>query len=203
MNRDIQTLFLVLLPFLLLQAWPMGASPQHADHSKYAGMETREIKSLSAEDVQQLTEGHGWGLSLVAELNGVPGPRHLLELQRELDLSAEQVSGIEAVYRTMKNAAVPLGEELVRLERELDAAFANGSIDDRMLRDLLNSIAQTRSDLRYVHLAAHLETPLLLSRDQIDEYNRLRGYDSGDPCATVPPGHDPELWKKHNHCEEG
>jgi hypothetical protein len=36
--------------------------------------------------------------------------------------------------------------------------------------------AETRGDLRFVHLATHLETPAVLSLDQIKIYNRLRGY---------------------------
>jgi hypothetical protein len=101
----------------------------------------------------------------------------------------------------MKSEAVIAGAELIRLERELDAAFAGGTIDEAGLRVLLDSIARTRRDLRFVHLSAHLETPPLLSKDQIDSYSRLRGYGSGDPCSAVPPGHDPERWRKHNGCE--
>ena len=33
------------------------------------------------------------------------------------------------------------------------------------------------------------------------QYNVLRGYDGVDPCAAVPPGHNPEMWRKHNGCE--
>ena len=27
----------------------------------------------------------------------------------------------------------------------------------------------------------------------------LRGY-AGDPCDTVPAGHDPDMWRMHNGC---
>ena len=72
--------------FLLLSA-SLPSSAQEADHgntadlvSPYAGEEAREIRTLSEEDIRQLKNGEGWGLAKAAELNGVPGPAHLLEI---------------------------------------------------------------------------------------------------------------------------
>ena len=42
---------------------------------------------------------------------------------------------------------------------------------------------------------------ILVTEDQIQAYGRLRGYDAGDPCRAVPEGHDPAMWRKHNHCD--
>jgi hypothetical protein len=42
--------------------------------SPYAGMQTRPIKALSAEQVADLKAGRGMGLAMAAELNGYPGP---------------------------------------------------------------------------------------------------------------------------------
>jgi hypothetical protein len=47
----------------------------------------------------------------------------------------------------------------------------------------------------HVHLNAHLETSKNLSAKQIELYNELRGYSSGDPCGNITPGHDPLMWK--------
>jgi hypothetical protein len=46
----------------------------------YAGMQARPIKALSAEQIADLKAGRGMSLALAAELNGYPGPRHVLEL---------------------------------------------------------------------------------------------------------------------------
>ena len=46
----------------------------------YAGMQARAIKALSAEQIADLKAGRGLSLALAAELNGYPGPRHVLEL---------------------------------------------------------------------------------------------------------------------------
>jgi hypothetical protein len=61
--------------------------------SPYAGMQTRPIKALSAEQVADLKAGRGMGLAMAAELNGYPGPAHVLELADKLDLSDQQRTG--------------------------------------------------------------------------------------------------------------
>jgi len=43
--------------------------------------------------------------------------------------------------------------------------------------------------LRFVHLDTHLRTPDILSAEQINKYNTLRGYSSNDPCENIPEGH--------------
>ena len=100
----------------------------------------------------------------------------------------------------MKDAAIPLGKQLVALEKKLNAAFANGSVDPNDLQQRLNKIANVTAQLRYVHLVAHLQTPAILTEQQLHKYNQLRGYHASDPCANVPPGHDAKMWKQHNGC---
>lgn len=196
MNPRITILFLLLL---LVPVSAFSASgPSYK--SKYAGEEKREIKSLSEADIAELKNGEGWGLAKAAELNGIPGPAHLLEMKDEIDLNAEQTREIEDLYNKMKQEAIPLGLELIELERELNNQFANKTISYEILGVLLEKIAQVRKKLRYVHLATHLKTPHLLTPEQIALYNRLRGYSSGNPCETIPEGHDPEMWKRHHNC---
>lgn len=179
-----------------------GAGSSAGQHqSEYAGQEHRPIKSLSSDDLEDLRNGRGWGLAKAAELNGVPGPVHLLEMGEEIGLSDTQLEQIEALYAAMKERAIPLGLKLIELEGELDAAFVNRTADEAGLARLLEQIGGVYGDLRYVHLSAHLRTPDILTPEQIEKYNELRGYSSGDPCARVPAGHDPEMWKKHNNCE--
>jgi hypothetical protein len=185
---------------LMLIATFAFSEADHSHKSKYAGEEKREIKSLSATDIEELQNGKGWGLAKAAELNGVPGPVHLLEMKEEIDLSAEQIRAIEDIYMKMKQEAVPLGRELIELERELNNHFANRTITNELLRQILQKIAQVHGQLRYVHLSTHLKTPDILKSEQITLYNKLRGYSSDDPCENVPKGHDPEMWKKHHNC---
>jgi hypothetical protein len=51
--------------------------------------------------VADLKAGRGMGLALPAELNGYPGPIHVLELSDKLGLSAEQKSRIEGLFESM------------------------------------------------------------------------------------------------------
>ena len=164
-------------------------SGRHLGHaSPYAGLEEREIKSLSEEDIEALRQGGGWGLALPAELNGVPGPAHLLELRNELGLSEDQVSAIEAVQAEMRTEAIRAGERFMAAEAALDAAFTAGDLDEEHLRRLIHAAEAARGDLRFVHLSRHLSTPALLMNEQIDRYSGLRGYGSA-ACRDTAEGH--------------
>lgn len=170
--------------------------------SKYIGQEKRSIKSLSDDDIEQLSQGRGWGLAKAAELNGMPGPVHVLQMKDKIALTQQQEQRITALYEKMKAEAIPLGNKLIDLERDLNLAFEHRDIDDQSLKQKLEAISAVRTQLRYVHLKAHLETPKILSEQQISTYNQLRGYGSDkDPCTNVPPGHDPRMWRMHNGCQ--
>ena len=184
----------------------LGISATHAQttgHSHeatpYAGLETRAIKALSESDMEELLRGGGWGLALPAELNGLPGPAHLLELSDEIGLSADQVAQIEAIHAEMKREAIDGGKRLIAAEQAIEDAFAGRDVDAQKLLVLVEEASAARAQLRFVHLSRHLLMPPLLTTEQIRQYGILRGYTS-DPCANVPDGHDPEMWKRHNGC---
>jgi len=160
-------------------AVPLAKASKHGHVSPYAGEETREIKSLSAEDIAELRRGGGWGLAKAAELNGVPGPAHLLESKDRIPLSPEQVSAIQAILDQMREAAIEEGERLVERERSLDENFRNRTVSDASLQRMLAGIEESRRALRYIHLAAHLTASPLLTVEQIQSYNALQGYNTG------------------------
>ena len=154
-----------------------GHSTSGAHVSPYAGQERRAIKTLSDQDIDDLLNGRGWGLAKAAELNGLPGPAHLLEMKDEIGLLPGQVREIEGLFAEMKEKAMALGKRFVALEHSLNQAFARRDIDEDRLKTFVTAIGKVRSDLRHVHLATHLRTPKILSDDQIKAYNRFRGYD--------------------------
>ena len=155
------------LPLLIL-GFAVQASGTHRSHvSNYAGQAKLAIKSLSPDDIAELKRGGGWGLAKAAELNGVPGPAHLLKLKDEISLSDAQVSAITEIFEGMKVQAIKQGERLITLERELENHFRNRTITGSILRSSLEAIAETRMELRYIHLATHLRTPEILSPGQI------------------------------------
>src|ERR1700716_2245653 len=81
--------------------------------SPYAGYEQRPIKALSDQQVADLRAGRGMGLALAAELNGYPGPVHVLELAAPLELPPERRARTQALFEAMKAETVPLGERLI------------------------------------------------------------------------------------------
>jgi len=199
----------IFLQILLIGAFALSAQaaetghapkPPNSPKSKYAGQETRAIKSLSPDDIADLRRGGGWGLAKAAELNGVPGPAHLLEMKDKIPLSRAQVAALTEIYAAMKGRAIGQGKRLMDLERALEDHFRKATITDALLRTSLAAISEARMELRYIHLATHLKTPGILSPHQIRQYNTLRGYSDANPCATVPEGHSAEMWRKHNGC---
>ena len=183
--------------------WPITILAQdHAVHSAYAGFESREIKTLSDVDLDELRRGAGWGLALSAELNGVPGPAHLLELKDQLRLNSAQVTAIQAIFDAMLREAQEAGQRFIEAEAAIEAAFRNGDLGPKDLRALINASAAARAELRFIHLVRHLETSPLLNSEQIAQYNALRGYGETDLCDKVPEGHDPDKWRKHNGCNK-
>jgi len=193
--------FLISLGALLfvISATVNSAEPP-VYQSSYAGQEKRLIKSLSKYDIQQLRTGKGWGLAKAAELNGMPGPSHILQMKKKIGLTKKQERQVQALFNDMQEKAIPLGDELIALEAKLNNSFADKTITTSKLDQQLNSIAVVRKKLRYVHLATHLKTTKILTPNQTNEYNWLRGYHSGDPCKNIPQGHDATMWKRHNDC---
>lgn len=162
--------FVLTLSFLLA---PEG----HANSpSPYAGQEDRPVKALSEQQIEGYLQGRGMGYGKAAELNQYPGPRHVLELADELQLSPTQVKESEALFDAMQAAASKLGAQLVERERDLDGLFANATIDAEQLRALTHDIAVLEGKIRHTHLKAHLEQRALLQETQLQKYDELRGY---------------------------
>jgi Spy/CpxP family protein refolding chaperone len=154
----------------------------------YAGQQARTIKALSDDDVAALRKAEGMGMAKAAELNGYPGPAHVLALAKQLSLTEDQLRQVQLAFDRMSVAARPLGDEVIAHERTLDQLFAAGRADRDSVAAEAASIGELQGRLRSVHLAAHLEMRTLLTSDQIANYLRLRGYGDG----VAPP-------RQHHH----
>jgi hypothetical protein len=172
---------LILLAALALAGG--SAQAQHAQHPghgaasrPYAGLQEREIKALSAEERTALLEGQGMGLALAAELNGYPGPVHVLELADALQLTGEQRHATQQLMQAHKAEARDLGAQVLAAEGELDRAFAGRRIDDAEIARLTGRIGELQGRLRAAHLRTHLKQAALLTTQQVAQYQRLRGY---------------------------
>ena len=165
----------------------LASAPADAQQvlSPYRDQQFTKIRGLTEAEVGELERGAGMGLARAAELNGYPGPRHLLDAVAagQLHVTPEQNRRVEQIFDDMAGSARRLGDQIITEESALDTAFRAGTIDETDLRSRVSRIAMLRGELRAVHLGAHLETRALLSAAQVGRYNELRGYkaDSGQP----------------------
>jgi len=166
--------------FLFATALFTVSSAIYAAASPYAGQETRTIKALSAQQIQDYEAGKGMGYAKAAELNHYPGPRHVLDMANELKLSPTQIEKSQALFKDMQSKASALGKQLVEKEAELDKLFANAKINPVELQKRLDEIAAITGKLRYVHLSAHLTQQAMLTAQQLMQYDHLRGYTGGN-----------------------
>jgi Spy/CpxP family protein refolding chaperone len=152
------------------------AAGQH-DHAAMTSKVGAGTTTLSEKQVADLLAGEGMGLAKPAEMNHYPGPKHVLELAADLQLTPEQHTQVTAARESMLSEAKGIGAQIVEAERSLDAAFEGGKIDRAGLDELTARIARLQGTLRAVHLAAHLRTREVLRPDQIKRYDLLRGHD--------------------------
>ena len=187
----------IVLPFLALGfstlvSLPAGAQdcncPSPHGHgqvsaalaaSPYVGMERREVKALSEQQIDDLRAGRGMGLSLPAELNGYPGPAHVLELADALRLSDDQRAKAKELFEAMKAETIPIGERILSDETALDRLFVEKHATRVEVDAAASRIASAQGELRATHLHYHLAMTELLTPEQITQYVELRGYGSG------------------------
>jgi Spy/CpxP family protein refolding chaperone len=155
------------------------ASVLAQSHQPYAGLEGRAVKALSDQQVADLRAGRGMSLALAAELNGYPGPMHVLELADSLGLSDQQRATVQDLFEVMKAEAIPLGEQLIAQETELDRQFAQKTITSASLKAATQVIGISQAALRETHLKYHLATVEVLTPAQVRHYGALRGYEGG------------------------
>jgi hypothetical protein len=144
----------------------------------YSGMQSRPIKALSDQQVADLRAGRGMGLALAAELNGYPGPSHLLELSDRLGLTSDQHSALKEMFDAMKAETISIGETLIVQEQRLDRLFAEKTVSAEQLKEATKDIGETQARLRNAHLSYHLQARAILQLSQIRQYAELRGYGS-------------------------
>ena len=153
-------------------AWPQT-------HQPYAGMQARPVKALSDQQIADLKAGRGMGLALAAELNGYPGPMHVLELASPLGLSDDQRAKVAGLFDAMKQEAVALGERLIAAETVLDRQFADKTI---------TRIEPGRGDARHRLVAGRTEA----GASEVPPGD-ARAADARAGCALFEPA---RLWRR-------
>jgi Spy/CpxP family protein refolding chaperone len=159
--------------------------------SPYVGFETRDVKTLSPERIEGLKRGAGLGYALAAELNGYPGPMHVLELSDQLGLDADQKGRTQAIFDKMRSEARAAGDGFIAAESHLDRLFALKQITIERVEALTAVSAAQEARLRSAHLVAHIAMMNVLRPEQLESYERLRGYVSTPGGGMHHGGHAP------------
>lgn len=148
----------------------------HNQKSPYVSEVGNEIKALTEDEQTRLLNGEGMGLAKAGELNSYPGPKHVLDLSSELQLTVEQKEKTEAIFNSMKIEAKQLGKLVIEKEKELDSIFKENNLDEVLVQNKIMEISNLMGKLRIVHLDAHIKQKEILTESQIMAYNKLRGY---------------------------
>ncbi|WP_342236213.1 Spy/CpxP family protein refolding chaperone [Inquilinus sp. OTU3971] len=147
--------------------------------SPYAGLQQRTIKALADQQIADLRAGRGAGLALAAELNGYPGPSHVLELADQLALSPDQRTQVATAFAAMKDETSAIGRQVVSGEADLDRLFAGRMVTPENLNETVLRIVGAQGRLRAAHLRYHLLMTTILTPEQVANYAQLRGYAPG------------------------
>lgn len=163
------------------QASPAAASP-YADRFDASAA----IRSLNPDEIAQIERGEGAGFALPAELNGVPGPRHVLDLGHQIGLSHEQRMQVQQIYDEMRGTVIPAGERYLAAVLALEEDFRAGTLTEETLPGRVGEVSRLEGELAAAHLVAHLQTAQVLTAEQIATYQQLRGYQPVAAAVSTP-----------------
>ncbi len=163
--------------FLMLLALPLAA--QHEQHMKSPAAVSQTPQTMAQHHAfleaehQAIERGEGFGMALAADKNGYPGPKHVLDMKKELKLTPAQEGAMEKLMAEMKTKALAKGKDVLLAEKRLEELFAQGKSEDE-LREETYRVASLRAELRWVHLATHLAARKILTAKQIAAYQQMR-----------------------------
>ncbi|MDP8923129.1 MAG: DUF305 domain-containing protein [Chloroflexota bacterium] len=159
---------------------PAGADSAMAgrERSPHAGTfdPNSTIRALTPSEIADIRAGAGAGLARAAELNGYPGPRHVLDLADRLGLSEEQRLAVQGVYDRMAATAPAAGQRFLDAQARLEEDLRAGTLTTEVLPTRITEAGQLQSALQSIHLEAHLATAAILTPEQIAAYDDARGY---------------------------
>ena len=139
------------------------------------GMGGGMLGGVSKQEKEALLKGAGLGAGMIAMTNGYPGPKHVLEMGDELELTAAQRESLGKIYGNVKARSVELGTELVEKDEKLTALFASGSASTGEVEKLSREIGELQGRVRAEHLNAHVETFDTLTPAQRETLSSMQG----------------------------
>jgi Spy/CpxP family protein refolding chaperone len=170
-------LFGALVALATMLAGAIPAPAQHHGHGHTPGTPADgHLRAQACVDEFEavVRDGRGFGMAFAADQQGYPGPLHVLELKERLRLDAAQEARVRALLQAMFDEARPKGARLLDAEARLRRLFGAGTADASAVRRAVAEVEQARTELRLVHLLAHLETRSLLTEAQRRAYHEAR-----------------------------
>ncbi|MHC4992594.1 MAG: hypothetical protein ACYTGC_16610 [Planctomycetota bacterium] len=139
--------------------------------------EDENLRHLTRAQVEGLRSGRGLGLAKPAEMHGMPGPKHVLELANELGLTPTQREHADRLFDRMHDRAVAAGKAVLEAEARVGSIMRDHPPE--MGTELARALAEAGAawaEVALAHIEAHISMTRVLTPAQIEGYARLRGY---------------------------
>lgn len=147
-----------------------GGDAGHAGH-----VHGGAIRSLPGRDIVALAGGEGGGLAKIADLNGYPGPRHVLDMDAHLNLTTRQREQLRQVMSTMEADAKEVATRYLSALAQLEEDTRQGSLSGDQFLKRYRAVEALRTELGAVHLITHFKTKDLLTPAQVATYYKPQG----------------------------
>lgn len=135
----------------------------------------REIPSaMTASEVEAYLSGEPQTEILSAETFGYPDPRRVVTLEKQLELTAEQLEKAVNWAGKVRRETALLGKKIIEQELFLDDYFRKGQTDYPALANRVESIGTLRWRLRLNLLHLYILTRELLTEEQLKKYHELK-----------------------------
>jgi Spy/CpxP family protein refolding chaperone len=171
MEVSMRTLMTSIIVAVLLVTG--GALAQHGDHQHGGGQGHQAAQACVDQFNKVVGDGRGFGMAFAADQNGYPGPMHVLELKDRLKLTADQEAKTRELYAAVR-AELPKSTRLLEAERRLERLFADRAASEPAVRAAAAEVEHARTEVRLVHLLAHVRTRDLLTEEQRRIYHEAR-----------------------------
>ncbi len=191
------------LGLLLTFSFSTGLTANEKYSFNTIGLENTPLKSLSKNHMFILEKNISWELTITSEMNGFDEENYLLQIQDKISLVGKQQTNTNSEIGGIQNNAIKLSTELIYLEKQLNNAFSNNSINEMKLDKYISEIMNIRAKLRFLKFSTALQTPNIFKQEEVFLYSSLRGYspEYKNPCLYTPTGYDVQMWKKYNGCK--
>jgi len=96
--------------------------------------------------------------------------------KKTVDAGVAAIKEMLPVVNAVKRETIPVGQQLLAEEADLNRRFADRTITPDQLSAAVAALGEIQARLRAAHLSYHLSTPALLTQEQMRRYGELRGY---------------------------